>query len=489
MLTNATQQHNHWSGVGRIRNDTLALCTASLLDTRDARGDSGPAYALTSNHCIQRASDAVIKDQPLKGSITFNYFDDTLEKLKVYPLKTLRWGNSQGSDLALIELESSLATLINDGIEPLKLAAVVPADGANILALSAPAWNTLHLSACVQQASEEMVEQPFVWRVTMKNQCKGIAPGAFGGPLLDRATNTLFGIVSTTTIGRDATKKCQYDAPCEVKNGQASWHADSNYGSPVTFLNDCFVKGVLTANEQTCNLYPTTSITFANPEPIQQYFVKKSKDQGESITPSWNLTFATNTALYRYKATRQASQCEDPTNYSDPISSKNAAIKDAIGPQIGMHMLCILGVESNLGVSRAALQNAVTVAVDLAEPATARAPEVKVILDKHVLQRYTVIWHLTPPFINRYIYKYGPTATTNCLNPEGYQPVPPKESEEDEDALDLFGMPPQNQAPDAPIETFAQFISPHDQPIKVCTYAFDQADQRSALRTDVLKPR
>ncbi|NWC85560.1 trypsin-like peptidase domain-containing protein [Pseudomonas reactans] len=489
LLKNATRQHNHWSGVGRIRNDSLALCTATLLDTRDERGNSGPAYVITSSHCIHRVSGAVTKDLPLKGSITFNYFDDTLEKLKIYPLKTLKWGSSQGVDLALIELESPLAKLISDGIEPLKLADAVPADGTNILALSAPAWNTLHLSACIQQSSEEIVEQPFVWRATMKNQCQGIEPGAFGGPLLDRATNTLFGIVSTTTIGRDVEKKCQRDTPCEVKNGQASWHADSNYGSPVTFLNQCFVKGVLTADAQTCDLYPATSITVTNPEPIQQYFVKTAKDQGQSITPRWNVAFTTNTALYRYKVTRQARECESPVNYSVPLPSKDAVIRDVIGPQIGMHMLCILGVESDQGVSWNSMRNAVTLAVELADPATAREPDVKVVLDKHVLQNYTVLWHMAPPFINRVIYKYGPITETDCMMPEGYQPLPPTESDDLDEALDLYGMPPQNQAPDAPAEKYAQFISTHNQPIKVCTYAFDQADQRSTLREDLLKPR
>lgn len=490
LLSNADRQHNHWSGVGRIRNETLALCTATLLDTRDAQGKSGPAYVITSSHCIHRASGAVIKDLPLKGTITFNYFDDTLEQLKAYPLKTLKWGSSQGVDLALIELDRPLAGLIKDGIEPLKLADAVPVDGTNILALSAPAWNTLHVSACQQQTSEEVVEQPFVWRVTLKNQCKGVGPGAFGGPLLDRASNRLFGILSTTTTGSNSQQKCQRDTPCEIKNGQPAWHADTNYGSPVTFLNQCFVQGVLAADAQACDLYPTTSITFTSPEPIQQYFVKTASNQGESITPRWNLAFTASTALYRYKAARRASECENPVHYSMPLPSQNAVINDAIGPHTGMHMLCILGVESDQAVSNGAMRNAVTLAVELAEPAAARTPEVKVVLDRHVLQRYTVIWQLAPPFMNRYTVKYGPAATTDCLNKDGYRPLPPVESDDlDDDALDLYGNPPQNQATTAPTEQFAQIISTYDQPIKVCTYAFDQADQASSLRVDLLKPR
>ena len=150
LLTNACQEHAHWNGVGRIRNEAQTLCTATLLDTRDASGKSGPAYALTSSHCLHRLNGAVQKDLPIKGSISFNYFDDTLESIKTYPLKTLKWGSSQGVDLAIIELQAPLADLLKDGITPLKLADEVPADGNDILALAAPEWDTLHLSACAQ---------------------------------------------------------------------------------------------------------------------------------------------------------------------------------------------------------------------------------------------------------------------------------------------------------------------------------------------------
>ncbi|VVO03544.1 serine protease [Pseudomonas fluorescens] len=490
LLTNANQQHNHWSGIGRIRNDK-ALCNATLLDTRDEQGTSGPAYIITSSHCIHRVSGAVIKDQVLKGHISFNYFDDTLEQLKTYPLKTLKWGSSHGVDLALIELDIPLSALISNGIEPMKLAEDLPDEARPILALIVPEWNTLHLSACLQQASQEVVEQPFVWRVTMKNQCKGVQSGAFGAPLVDRATNTLFGILSSTTIGQAAAKKCQRDAPCEVRDGKASWHADSNYGSPVVFLKHCFVEGVLTDNEQTCNLYPATSITFSSHEPLQQYFVKRPGDKGWNITPSWNLEFTTTSRLYRYKAVRRASECENPVHYSPPINSHNASIKDPIGPQTGMHLLCILGVESDQAVSNSAMRNALTLAVELAEPAATRAPDVSIVLDRQFLQRYTVIWNLAPPFISRYTYKFGPAQRTDCLAPEGYRTLPPKHSdtEESDDAEDLFGMPPLDQAPDAPHQKFAQIISTHNQPIKICTYAFDQAGRPSDLRVDRLKPR
>ncbi|TFY89758.1 serine protease [Pseudomonas kairouanensis] len=489
LLTNARHEHVHWNGVGRIRNESQTLCTATLLDTRDADGKSGPAYVLTSSHCLHRLNSAVQKDLPIKGTVSFNYFDDTLESLKNYPLKTLKWSSSQGMDLAIIELQASLAALLKDGITPLRLAEEVPADGNDILALIAPEWDTLHLAACTQQSSRELVEQPFVWRITMKNQCTGITRGAFGGPLLDRATNTVFGILSTSTTGQTEERKCQRDSPCEVNSGQPIWHPETNYGSPVTFLNECFKAGVLQPDSEHCDLYPITAISFNNPEPIQQYFVKTPGGKTKSIVPRWNLTFTTNTPFYRYKTTRRAIDCESPVNYSAPIKAENAYINDAIGPQTGMHMLCIVGVSSpDQPVTNGMMRNALTLAVELAEPGPARTPNLVISLDKQGLGAYTVIWNLAPPFMQRYIYKYGPAATTDCLRPAGFLPIPPEPVPEDDDDEPIELVHPLNDFPGMPLEKFDQLISARTSPIKICTYAYDQADQPSTLRVDLLKP-
>lgn len=489
MLANAQHQHAHWTGVGRIRNEAQALCTASLLDTRNDAGKSGPAYVLTSSHCLHRHNGGVQKDLDIKGNISFNYFDDTLESLKTFPLKTLKWSSSQGVDLAIVELKASLADLLKAGIAPLKLAEAVPADGVDILALAAPEWDTLHLSACAQQASRELVEQPFVWRVTMKNQCQGIGRGGFGGPLLERATNTLFGILSTSTSGQTEERKCQRDAPCEVNNGMPTWHSETNYGSPVTFLNRCFVEGVLKADSEHCELFPTTTISFRHPDPIQQYFVKRPDGTHKDIVPRWNLSFTTNTALYRYKTTRRAIDCEKPELYSTPIKAQDAYVNDAIGPETGMHMLCIVGLDSEeQQATNGMMKNALTLAVELAEPGPARTPNLSISLDKQGLAAYTVIWKLAPPFMHRYSYKFGPATTTDCLRPVDYLAFPPPPVEEEEDEpIEIFST--LNDSPSTRTEQYARLITVRDRPYKICTYAYDQADQPSALRVDLLKPR
>jgi len=94
-------------------------CVATLLDTRDTQAPAGgPAYVLTAGQCANLKSGEIRKDTKVVGYVSFNFFADTLEQIKSYPLKSLRWSSGYGSDLAIIELDVSLAALIAEGIQP-----------------------------------------------------------------------------------------------------------------------------------------------------------------------------------------------------------------------------------------------------------------------------------------------------------------------------------------------------------------------------------
>ena len=129
-------------------------------------------------------------------------------------------------------------------------------------------------------------------------------------------------------------------------------------------------------------------------------------------------------------------------------------------------------------------------AVELAKPGPARTPNLTISLDKQGLAAYTVIWNLASPFMHRYTYKYGPAATTDCLRPVGYLPIPPTpvplDEDEEDDVIDL--VHPLNDYPVMPLEKYARLITVRDTPYKICTYAYDQADPPSTLRVDLLKP-
>ncbi|WP_248745394.1 trypsin-like peptidase domain-containing protein [Pseudomonas sp. MWU12-2037] len=500
-VSNFDGRFNKWSGIGRIKNQSQALCTASLLDTRtpDTAADA-PAYIVTSNRCLHQDNREIQKDQPIVGTVSFNYFEDSIEQLKLYKLKTLRWSSSAGIDLAIIELEKPLATLLAEGIEPLKLATTEPRPRSDILALGVPEWATLQVSACTHLASAEILEQPWVWRSTMKNRCRGITAGSFGGPLLDRESGELFGIIATTTHETREEKQCLAGTPCETTQGQPDWQPGTNYGSSLAFLNRCFIDGRLTADPHECDLYPTTSISFENPQPIQQYFVA-SPNGNSDIIPNWKAPLRLSTPFYRFKTVRRATDCEDPAHYGPALPSLSAMIDLPIGPQTGIHMLCILGMETQTPQHPPArMKGALTLAVELAEPGPARSPDMSIELDRTLLGTYAVIWQHNPPFYARYEYKYGPARSTDCQDKAGFVEIPPPLEEEEEDvllpvdpdippAVELVKKTIKVRIDELPNGQYKELFSVYREPIKLCTRAYDQANQVSPVRTDILRPR
>lgn len=501
LVSNFDGRFKQWSGIGRIKNQSQALCTASLLDTRapNIRADA-PAYIVTSNRCLHKDNREVQKDLPITGTVAFNYFADSIEQLQLYRLKTLAWSSSTGIDLAIIELEKPLAELLAEGIEPLKLAVVEPRPRSDILALGVPEWATLQVSACTHLASVEILEQPWVWRSTMKNRCRGITAGSFGGPLLNRATGELFGIIATTTHDTREEKQCLEGSPCEITKGQPDWQPGTNYGSSLVFLNHCFADGRLTADRQKCDLYPTTSISFENPQPIQQYFVARPNGNSD-IIPNWKAPLTLSTPFYRFKTARRATDCEDPTGYGPTTPSNNATIDLPIGPQTGIQMLCILGTETQTQQhTPAQMKGALTLAVELAEPGPARSPDMSIALDRTLLGTYAVTWQHYPPFYARYEYKYGPAHSTDCNSDTGFQEIPPPLEAEEEDIL----LPTDPNVPpiieiatktikvridELPNGQYKELFSVYREPIKLCTRSYDQANQVSPVRTDILRPR
>lgn len=243
-LLNADGSRDHWNGIGRIKSRGGSSCTATLIDTRstDSPPDA-PAYVVTSGHCISRQNGVIITDREVEGSIQFNFFTDSTARS--YPLKRINWSSMQGVDLAVVELKPTLKSLIDDGIQPLALASEMPEQDREILWVGAPLTRDtghLRMAACVHKTSEVIMEQPWVWRHTVRNQCRGVDTGASGSPLLTRDNNEVYAVLNLTNqaSSANATEDFSDEIP-----GFPPMVADSNYGNPVTLLNKCFVSGTL----------------------------------------------------------------------------------------------------------------------------------------------------------------------------------------------------------------------------------------------------
>ncbi|MEF9673910.1 serine protease [Pseudomonas sp. PCH446] len=350
LLENAGGSHDHWRGIGRLSNGD---CTATLLDTRDTSTNGPtPAYVLTAGHCIESTNGNIVTDRPIWGLMRFNYFVDTTPQ--EYRVKKVAWRSMQGVDMAIIELDVSLQKLISEGIQPLKLARQKPADGTDVLIVSAPQGlvptdfkkNKLRMAACTLQPANELVEGPWVWRNTMMTRCKDIAGGSSGGPILDRYSNEIIGVMGTGNL-KDGLVPCRMEAPCTPVAKFYTATPGNVYGNPADFLGQCFPQGRIVNNATwSCPLYPVFTTVSTDRNAPQRYLPLKKQADGSTETPTWNYRFSIDTDFYRHKTVRSAKDCEKPYYYSDALSSTDAFINSRIGTQPGYYFLCIVGVES-----------------------------------------------------------------------------------------------------------------------------------------------
>ncbi|MCU1760375.1 serine protease [Pseudomonas sp. 14P_8.1_Bac3] len=353
------EPRDHWRGIGRLRNDSA--CTATLIDTLHRTDVHTPAYVLTAGHCIDRSNGKITTHQPIRGSMFFNYFLDDAA-VKSYPLKSVKWRSMQGVDIAVVELDISLQTLVAEGIKPLKLAAATPAKGSDVLIVGAPLNSILTMAACTLQPAADVVEGKWVWRNNFMTRCKDIREAHSGSPLLDRYTNEIIGVVGTVNDDPSLTP-CSLNAPCTpTKKGYEAIQGNV-YGNPVAHLSSCFRSGFML--EKNCPLYPTFNVDTVDKVAAVNKTIKKSKN-GRAITPTWDYRFTIDTAYFRHKTVRVAKQCESPRHYSPAINSIDGFIDSRIGTRPGRYFLCIIGMQSeDQALEPGLLRNALSVPVVL----------------------------------------------------------------------------------------------------------------------------
>lgn len=459
LLENSDGRNDHWKGIGRLqlsKEYPEAYCTATLVDTRSEEPDvSSPAYLLTSAHCVSQDTLNFTVDEPSDGHVEFNYFHDTGASRLRYNVKQVSWSSQRGQDLAVIELDVTLQRLIEDGIEPLRLASKAPSPGDNLLIVGAPSQydeKGLRLSACSYFSSETLIEHPAVFRSFYKDHCRGLKPGSSGSPLLNRLSNQVLAVVATTTVGALEENRCFADAPCELGKGQPRWASASNYSNPVGALAQCFVAGRFVPKAGGCDLLPAVAIT-PKSHAIRYYKRIKNDALGKPVLPTWKMAFDLTTPFYRHKTVRDPQQCSSPRHYSQALIARDALIDEAVGTEPGLYVLCIIGVDSrDQPPSPTLMNNPLLIAMEIAQPGPTRAPQLDI--SKQSTGAYHVAWQFSHPGLSAYEYKLG----SDCQDAKDYQRV---------------------------VETL--IIERDKLPAMLCTRAMDMTGQRSVPRTDLLE--
>lgn len=361
-LQNSEHAYELWSGIGRLTLQSGESCSAVLLDTRNRQGQAtGPAYLLTSGHCVLFEFGSSRTHLPMEARVTFHYFHDTPQRHRRYAVRSAKWSSLVGTDLAVLEVDATLVSLIQAGINPLKLAPHLTRKSHDVLNVGAPGGfteNGLRLSVCDEQTAGTFIDHPGVFPLAMRNRCD-LHAGSSGSPMLDRRTNEITGIVSKVGTSRDTPTAigCERSSSCQA--------ARFNYTYAAHFLHHCFIDGIFTSNGAGCSL-ETVDLTVMEPWNLKSYVYRAHSATGQIELPTWNFRFSLETPFYRFKTVRDAEDCKTPAQYSEAISTEDAYINTPIGPHNGAHALCVIGVRAaDQGLTRATLNNAFTMAVSL----------------------------------------------------------------------------------------------------------------------------
>ena len=428
VLHNKHGQSEGFTSVAHITTDQ-GSCTATLVDTY---GDEGvketPAILATAAHCVGTQEDSIDVGRSLSGRVEFGWFADT--PVVSFRMNKVLFSSRRHNDIALIELKESVQSLMKAGITPTPLASHIPPNGTDIVTAGFPKILSpyfMHASACsnIDMGQYSISGGQTGYRDSVINHCLDVGPGSSGGPVMT-ADGKLFAVISG---GHYQNQQLEYVIT-----------------APVAHLNECIVNGRFSFNGQNCELSPVFNIT--PDRHLSSYAKIKLDSSGNSILPSWNFAFETDSGFYRHKTVDDQAQCENPADYGQPVTTRfGELIDDPIGNKAGTHTLCIVGMDTpDQPLSKGLLRNAYSKSITLQAPSSPEKPGIHV---QQTAEGYTVLGEQDPSKWRYTEMKYGVPGKINCEDESGYM----------SEAGWMFG---------------------HDAlPVEVCNVGFDHAGDRS----------
>lgn len=160
-------------------------------------------------------------------------------RLGLNPAKLL-FASMSGTDLAVLELKETYATLSSWGVEAIPLAPAASVPGTP-LRIEAGFYNRGF--ECELGENVALREGPYLWpRAFRLGRGCEIYPGVSGAPVLDTITGRLLGLANTHYSGNGPL--CSFHNPCEIDGARESAGAvDQSYAVRIDDLAGCFATG------------------------------------------------------------------------------------------------------------------------------------------------------------------------------------------------------------------------------------------------------
>lgn len=408
--------------VGQYNGEST--CTGVFVKISDNL--DAPAYVLTNGHCVQdwSSTDVNINVPATNHSITFNVFENTpsVEKVKV-SVKQVSYSTMKGTDIGIVELNTTVRELMNKGINPLPLAKQLPITGTPIKVYGIPVneiepnQQFLRQSSCVQGKKTDLIEFTWTWWDMYANQCGNIKGGSSGSPVISSLNDGVFGLINTTTI--DAGSPCYLGAPCESSTQGVSFSENTSYMLPVVGVQGCFTSsGKFDINAPDCKLDKGKQVKLAG-SPIGSINPSANEIGGRPANKLWNYTVSEMTH-YRYKIGQMGvSNPRDLTGFSEVISTAvKPIINDSLPTKAGHYYLSVIGGNSpsfDANWQQATYATIIRIEIDKSMPT--KEP---VVIINDFGDNYSVALYFSPPELSNYIYKIGKPDITDANDPKGY---------------------------------------------------------------------
>jgi hypothetical protein len=269
----------NYNGIGVVspENNSGWICTAFLLNslptsdktkapsqsTKTLSIEPSPAYALTNGHCSNTFSfpgvDELIIKQPSDLFVVLNWFFDVEPEQRIQiPIKKVLYTTTTGTDIAILELDTTYQQLVASGFQPLTIDPNPPTVGESVELIGAPDVSDyyLHRAVCKTGKSVNLREGSQRWTGSIRHRCSAIS-GMSGSPLISLRTHRVVAIHNTSIKPKALSQpECSDDRPCEVlADSKTVTVLSENYAQRVSDIPACFdEKGIFNLQLSKCRL-------------------------------------------------------------------------------------------------------------------------------------------------------------------------------------------------------------------------------------------
>ena len=260
----SAEQGKNYNGVGLLEQEAEGFCTAFFLNT--GGDDDAPAYAVTNGHCSDLHTDPAAKEilinRPSNIVFKLNYFANEQTRARPVPVRRVVYATMKGTDIAILELDTTFKQLVKEGFNPLKIDGVAASVGEPIEVIGIPmtrvkpSLSFLHRTVCEVGQAVNLREDGYQWEKAIRTRCS-VVGGMSGSPVVSLKSNRVVAIENTGVDDEALTQpECSRNRPCEVsRDGSVATFPKENYAQRVGDIPSCFDrKGIFNLELPSCRL-------------------------------------------------------------------------------------------------------------------------------------------------------------------------------------------------------------------------------------------